>query len=108
MANLGALITLALGVMGLISPASAAAFTSMEPRGAMGISEIRATYGGLFIGLGAIALLQQSPLVFTAVGVAWVGAALGRLVSVLVDRNWTAKNFGGVAFEGVIGALLLA
>ena len=106
--NLGALATAGLGAMGLVRPRAAAAFTSMEPVGLVGVSEIRATYGGFFLLLGGYALASQEPAAFTAAGLAWLGAAGGRLVSVLVDRSTSAKNLGGIAFEAAIGLLLLA
>ena len=40
---LGPAITAGLCVMGLILPVSAAAFTSIQPIGLLGVSEIRAT-----------------------------------------------------------------
>ncbi len=106
--NAGALITAGLGVVGLVRPSAASAFTSLEPRGKIGVSEIRATYGGFFLALGAWALYTQSPTAFTVVGIAWLGAAAGRAVSVVADRSTEAKNFGGIAFEAIIGLLLLA
>lgn len=108
LANLGALATFALGVMGLVRPGAAAAFVAIRPDGPMGVSEIRATYGGLFAALGLWALWSQSPMAFTTAGVAWIGAALGRTVSVAVDRSRSPRNLGAVAFEGVIGLALLA
>jgi hypothetical protein len=53
--NIGAAITLALGILGLLSPASAAKLVGIQPDGVLGVSEIRATYGGLFIGLSVAA-----------------------------------------------------
>jgi hypothetical protein len=103
----GALITAALGLMGLVRPAAAATFTSMSPVGKLGVSEIRATYGGLFLFMGVFALIVHEPLAYQVLGWAWVGAAAGRAVSVVVDASRESKNFGGIAFEGVIGALLL-
>lgn len=105
--NLGAAITAGLGVMGLIRPDAAAAFTAIRPEGLVGVSEIRATYGGFFIVLGAFALYAQTPEAFLIPGLAWLGAAGGRLVSIVVDRSRAPKNFGAVAFEVAIGALLL-
>ena len=104
----GALATCALGLLGLLAPNVAAAFTSLRPEGLLGRSEIRATYGGLFLALGAGALVLRSPEVFLMLGLAWLGAAAGRLVSVVVDRSTEVKNFGGIAFEGAIGLLFLA
>lgn len=105
LASIGALTTLALGLMGLLRPSAAAAFTSIEPIGPVGVSEIRATYGGLFAAMGAWALWAQSPAVFGVLAVAWAGAALGRLVSVAVDGSRSGQNLGGIAFEGVIALL---
>jgi hypothetical protein len=106
--NAGALATAALGALALIRPAAAAAFASIQPVGVIGISEVRATYGGLFLALGGYALASQAPAAFFVAGLAWLGAAGGRCVSVLADRSTSPKNLGGVVFEAVIGALLLA
>lgn len=108
LAQLGALLTLALGLMGLVRPDAASAFTNVQPVGVIGRSEIRATYGGFFLLLGATCLATQEPWAFTTVGLAWLGAAAGRLASVVLDESREAQNFGGIAFEGVIGLLLLA
>ena len=108
LANLGALITTGLGGLGLFFPASAAEFTSMSPVGENGRSEIRATYGGFFAALGLACLVSQSGAVFWTTGIAWVGAAAGRLWSVAIDRNLDSKNLGGIGFELVIGLLALA
>lgn len=107
-ALLGAAITFGLGVMGLVRPDTAAAFTNMQPVGRIGRSEVRATYGGFFLALGAACLVTREPLAFTVVGVAWLGAAAGRLASVAVDRSTEPQNFGGIVFEAAIGAALLA
>ena len=106
--NAGALVTTGLGAMALVRPSLAAAFVSIRPEGPLGVSEIRATYGGLFAALGSYALLRQQPEVFAIAGIAWIGAALGRTLSVVVDRNVAAKNLGAIAFEAAIGLLLLA
>jgi hypothetical protein len=106
--NAGALITFSLGLLGVMSPNVAAKLVSIEPIGLTGISEVRATYGGLFVGLGGVCLYSQSSTVFLAVGVAVLGAALGRGVSVLVDHSYAPKNLGGMFFEASMGALLLA
>lgn len=105
--NLGALATLALGLLGLLRPRAAAGFAGVEPRGRMGLSEIRATYGGLFAALGAFALLAQDMVSFTMLGGAWVAAAAARLVSTFWDDAREPRNYGGVLFEGAIGLLLL-
>lgn len=105
--NIGSAITAGLGVIGLIRPSSAAAFTSIQPVGLLGVSEIRATYGGFFLALGAYGLYAQAATVFVVLGIAWLGAAVGRLVSIAVDKSHAPKNIGGVVFESAIAAFLL-
>ena len=107
-ANLGATLTAGLGALGLFAPAKAAAFASVAPVGPNGVSDIRATYGGLFAALGVGCLVSQWMPLFEASGIAWAGAAAGRSWSVVADRNVDPKNLGGIVFELAIGALLLA
>ncbi len=106
--NLGALITTILGCGGLFAPQRVAVFVSIKPVGENGISEIRATYGGLFLALGIACLVAQSPTFFAAAAVAWMGAAFGRLASIVMDKNNDARNFGGLCLELMVGLLLLA
>ena len=85
----------------------AATFTRIAPLGIDGRSEIRATYGGLFAALGLCCLGAQTDAVFLTAGIAWLGAAAGRLASVLMDRNTSARNLGAVAFETLVGVPLV-
>ncbi len=105
--QLGAIVTTGLGAMALARPLATAKFVDMTPVGSMGLSELRATYGGLFAGLGVFALCAQQPLPFQMLGAGWLGAALGRTLSIFADGNRQAKNLGGVLFEAGIGALCL-
>ncbi len=79
----------------------------MAPVGPAGVSEIRATYGGLFVSLGIVAIALQTSIVFTVAGLAWLGAALGRVFSIAIDHNFDSKNLGGVIIEMLIGSLPL-
>ena len=108
LAPAGALASALLGALGLCAPLRAARMVGLSPLGARGVSELRATYGGLFLGLGLAALLWQQPAAYGVAGAAWLGAALARLASIVLDRSVSALNIGGVALEAVIGALLLA
>ncbi len=105
--NAGAMVTLALGLLALIYPNAAARFVSIEPIGMTGVSEVRATYGGFFAALGGFCLYSQSSTVFLVAGVAWFGAAIGRTLSVFMDRSYATKNLAGILFEAGIGTLLL-
>lgn len=105
---IGAVCTMALGVAGLVAPQSVGRLIGIAPGGKLGLSEIRATYGGLFIGLGAACLWLQQPEVYGAVGLAWLLAAVSRTASMLLDRSVSGQNAGGVIVEAGIGVALLA
>ncbi|XOB93783.1 DUF4345 family protein [Pseudomonadota bacterium 24LQ007] len=105
---LGAVCTLALGILGLVAPRKVADLVGVAPEGALGLSEIRATYGGIFIGLGAACLSFQQSEVYVAVGLAWLLAAVSRIVSIFLDQAYSSKNVGGVIVEAGIGSLLVA
>jgi hypothetical protein len=106
--NVGAVATFALGCLGLGWPRTAAAWVGVEPVGSLGLSELRATYGGLFAALGAFAFLAQDAVVFTGLGAAWLGAAGGRLTAAVLDRAREPRVFAAALAEGALGVLLLA
>lgn len=104
---IGAVVTLILGVFGLLAPRKAAALVGVTPLNRVGISEIRATYGGLFIGLGVTTLLLANKSVYSVAAACWLGAALARIISIFADNSHDKKNWGGVFLETSIGTLLL-
>ena len=107
--HLGAIITAALGLMGLLFPKLAAQFTGLEAKSRTAFAEFRATFGGLFLLMGALPMLVGSASAFNFVGCLWIGTALGRLASVFLDQGYKeVKNIAGVGFEAGIGLLLLA
>ena len=105
--NIGAALFVLLGIFGFVFPRLAAAFVGLKPISAEGISEMRATLGSFFLGLGVACLWLQSPVAFTTVGIASIIAAIARLFSVFVDRSFSIKNIGGVFTEAILGAMLL-
>lgn len=104
----GAMVTAMLGCLGLLFPKRAGRVLGIQPDGALGISEFRATYGGLFLCLGIGCLVAQSVQVFTVVGAAWCAAAFARIISYAVDSSRTAHNLAGVGVEAGIGLAMLA
>lgn len=103
----GTLLTLSLGLLGFIAPHATSRLVGIKLDDPRGVSEIRATYGGLFIGLGAIALYEHDPTVYCAIGWGWMGAALARLFSLVIDQQKSVLSFGGIIVEAGIGLLLL-
>ena len=107
LASAGALATLGLGVAGLILPARIAAMVGISPLGGPGLAEVRATYGGFFVGIGVVCLLSGSRAAFATAAAGWLGAAVARLFSMVRDRREPARNAAGLVVEAGIGLLLL-
>ena len=101
-------VTLTLGLLGLLAPGRVAGLMGIRAEGAPGRSEVRATYGGIFLGLGAACLVLRAPEAFAVAGAAWALAALARLGGMAVERDASAKNLSGLAIEEVIGLALLS
>lgn len=105
--NIGAVLTMGMGCLGLFFPNKASALTGLEAVTNAGKAEFRGTLGVTFILLGLIPIITQSPDAFLTVGVCWLGAAIGRILSIFVDRGSEAKNWGAVAIEVIFAALIL-
>jgi Domain of unknown function (DUF4345) len=105
--SIGAFIFVLLGVVGFFFPDLIARFVGIIAGKDRGKSEIRATYGGVFLGVGASALYFQETNVFTAIGIGWALAAVARILGILVDKEYHKLNFGGVLFETAVAILLL-
>ena len=103
----GAVLTVFLGVLAVLSPGTVEKFVSVQAVGKLGVSEIRATYGGFFLGLSLFALYTQELNAFLALGFGWLGAAIVRGCTVLFGA-FSAKNVGGVVFELVIALMCLS
>lgn len=107
-ANLGALLTLFLGCLGLLFPKQISRVLGISPLSTLGVSELRATYGGFFLCLGAGCLATQSEKVFLVAGCGWCGAAIARLLSVAIDNSRSRENIVGFCVEATIGLLMLS
>ena len=111
---LAAILTLALGLVGFLGPIWIAELlgfraAQLEPRG---LSEIRATYGGLFIVMGAvmlwaIAVRPRGIPYLRFASFLWLGAGVGRLLSMIIDGVITPMNFAGLGLEVVVGVCAL-
>jgi Domain of unknown function (DUF4345) len=104
---IGAILMTILGVVGFLKPLMVAKLVGLTPSEPHGISEIRATLGGFFIGLGGFAVYSQNTVIYGAIGMGWLGAAIARVFSLVIDRKINKENIGGVFLEGGIGLLLL-
>jgi hypothetical protein len=105
--TIAALGTIATGLYSLIKPLAVRGFTGLEVAGPRGITEIRAVLGGFFIALGASPLLFQSPDMFIMLGVAYLGVALVRAVSMFLDKSRVQSNYISLVTEVVLGVILV-
>lgn len=105
---IGALLTVGFGLFGFLAPRCTAAALDLEPTGTtMGLSEMRASVGGLFVVAGLAAIWLGEPLAYAMIGFAYAGAAMGRVLSLLFDAPPLRKVlvFGGI--EAALAAWFL-
>lgn len=103
-----ALLTIALGLFGLISPRYTAQVMDLRTDGStMGFSELRASAGGLFVAVGAVCLWTGADWAYAMLGVVYAGAGTGRLVSIVIDRPPMPKAFIWFLFEALPAAWLI-
>lgn len=107
--NIGcAALTIAFGLFGFLAPRyTASALDLQVTTSTMGLSEMRASVGGLFVIAGAGAIWLDDPLAYAMIGFAFAGAALGRGVSLIFDKPPLRKVlvFGGI--EAALAACFL-
>ncbi|MEM1236876.1 MAG: DUF4345 family protein [Pseudomonadota bacterium] len=108
LSNICALLTIAFGAFGFLAPRyTLGALDLATTTSNMGLSEMRASVGGLFVIMGLYALITQQKEAFFFIGIAFIGAALGRVVSLVLDNPPMMKVavFGGI--EIILAALLI-
>ncbi|WP_299145518.1 DUF4345 family protein [uncultured Tateyamaria sp.] len=93
------LLTVGFGLFGFVAPRYTAAALDLAPTDStMGLSEMRASVGGLFVVAGLAAMWIDMPLAYAMIGFAFLGAALGRCLSLVFDKPPVRKViiFGGI------------
>ena len=103
------LLTIGFGLFGFLAPRYTAAALDLAPtQSTMGLSEMRASVGGLFVVAGLGALWLDHPLAYGMLGFAFAGAALGRVISLVLDAPPMRKVliFGGI--EAALAAWFLS
>ncbi|MCL3882464.1 DUF4345 family protein [Marivita sp. GX14005] len=105
---IAALVTLALGGFGFLAPRYTAGVLDLTTDGSnMGLSELRASAGGLFVGLSVACLVLGAPLAYAMLGFAYLGAAAGRTISLAMDSPPMRKAALYLLFEIVFAGWLI-
>ena len=101
------LISIALGLFGWLGPKYTLDTLNLTAHtDTMGMSEVRASAGALFVGMGLGAMILATPTAYAMLGFCWCGAAVGRLTSLMLDGQ-TRKKWGFFAVEAAVGVLAL-
>lgn len=106
---IAAALTIAFGAFGFLAPRFTASALDLAPTDStMGLSEMRASVGGLFVASGIALPLLDLPAAWLALGIAYAGAATGRVVSGVFDKPPMGKLalYGGI--EAALAAWLIA
>ncbi|MBM7067885.1 DUF4345 family protein [Actibacterium sp. 188UL27-1] len=105
-----AVITIGLGCFGWLAPRYTASALDLQTGATtMGLSELRASVGCLFVALGAGAIVLGTPMAYFMMGVAYAGATVGRGSSALLDDPPKMKVWTYFAIEAALaGWLILA
>jgi hypothetical protein len=103
---IAALATAATGLLAFVKPSAAYGFTGLNANGVRGVSEIRAVFGGLFIGLG-IAPLFLGPTAYLMLGIGYLAIAATRTFSMIFDRSYAQSNIISLVIEIVLGIVLV-
>ena len=102
-----ALLSIGFGAIGWLAPRYTMDMLDTKDTGStMGVSEVRAASGALFVGLGIGALLIGDPMAYAMIGFAWGGGAVGRATSLLLD-GVTRNKLVFFAVEAVVGILAI-
>jgi len=104
---IGGIATIATGIVSLFWPLKVPGFTGLEPNGGRGITEIRTILGALFVALGAVVLYYRTPESYMILGVTYLGMALVRGISIIVDKSAISSNVISFIVELVFGILLV-
>jgi hypothetical protein len=73
----------------------------------MAYTEVSAVSGCLFVGIGLGVMVLNDPMAWMALGLAYGGAAVGRVTSILRDRAASRQSWTFFAVEAGLAAWLI-
>ena len=95
------------GLAALVVPEEFARRTGLVAVGALGRSELRAVFGGVFVGIGLATLLVRTPDAHLVGGAAFLGGAAAKLLSAGLERGVLPAAVPGLLVDLVLGGLFV-
>lgn len=101
-----AIVTLIFGLLCLLMPRLSLRILRLRTAEGVpqAVSESRATMAGFYLGVSLVAIAFNQPFIWMALGAGWTFTALGRLVSMVFDRGFTAFNAVSIVIEAALAA----
>ncbi len=105
---IGALATIATGLLAAINPKAIEGFTGLTAPGARGVTEFRSVFGGAFIGLGLAVLLIGTSDAYRTLGAMYLAIAVLRVFSMVWDKSGASQsNVISLVVEIVFGVIMV-
>lgn len=102
------LLTIVLGMMGWLAPRWTMQQLDMQAGPTnMAYTEVSAVSGCLFVGMGLGAMILNEPLAWVVLGLAYAGAATGRVTSILRDNAASRQSWTFFGCEAALAAWLM-
>jgi len=103
-----AVATIGLGMIGWLAARWTMQQLEMQPGPSnMAFTEVSAVSGCLFVGIGIGVLVLNEPMAWIALGLAYGGAAIGRVTSILRDDAGSRQSWTFFGTEAALAAWLV-
>jgi hypothetical protein len=103
-----AILSIVFGAFGMLAPRYTAGVLDLKTGDTtMGLSEIRASVGCMFVAMGVACLWLGEPWAYFMLGIVYVGASVGRGLSLMLDNPPFPKAHLYFLFEVVFAAWLV-
>lgn len=103
-----AIVTVGLGICGWIATRWTMAVLDIQAGPSnMGYTEVSAVSGCLFVGIGLGVMVLNDPVAWVALGLAYGGAAVGRITSILRDKAGSRQSWTFFGTEAALAAWLI-
>lgn len=108
MNHVAAVLTIGLGLLGWLAPRwTMQQLDMISGPSNMAYTEVSAASGCLFVGLGVGAIWLNEPLGWMVMGLAYAGAAVGRITSIFRDNAASRQAWTFFGSEAALAAWLI-